>query len=79
MTIARPPRLAGLAALAAALAVAVLLSIAVGARSIPLDRVWDLVWHGDGSEEAAIVHDLRLPRTLARAAGRRRARRWRAR
>ena len=64
MTIARPPRLAGLAALAAALAVAVLLSIAVGARSIPLDRVWDLVWHGDGSEEATIVHDLRLPRTV---------------
>lgn len=64
MTVARPPRLAGLAALAAALAVAVLLSIAIGARSIPLDQVWHLVWHGDGSEEATIVHDLRLPRTV---------------
>lgn len=64
MTAPSRQRLVGLAALGAALAAAVVLSVAVGARSIPLDRVWDLVWHGDGSEEAAIVHDLRLPRTV---------------
>lgn len=63
MTVA-PPRALGLAGLAAALLAAVLLSVAVGARSIPLDHVWDLVWHADASEESLIVHDLRLPRTL---------------
>lgn len=64
MTLAQPRRLLGLTALFAALATAVVLSIAVGARSIPLDQVWNLVWHGDGSEEATIVHELRLPRTV---------------
>jgi iron complex transport system permease protein len=64
VTLAAPRRLLGLTALLAALATAVVLSIAVGARSIPLDHVWNLVWHGDGSEEATIVHELRLPRTV---------------
>lgn len=65
-TIARPVslRAVGLAAALVALAIVVALSISVGARAIPLDRVWDLVFHPDGSDEAAIVHDLRIPRTL---------------
>ena len=26
--------------------------------------MWDLVWHPDGSDDAIIVHDLRIPRTI---------------
>jgi iron complex transport system permease protein len=57
-------RAVGLAVAVLVLIVVVALSISVGARAIPLDRVWDLVFHADGSDEAAIVHDLRIPRTL---------------
>jgi iron complex transport system permease protein len=46
-----------------ALGVVAVLSITVGAKPIALDRVWDLVMHPDGSRDALIVHDLRLPRT----------------
>jgi iron complex transport system permease protein len=46
-----------------ALGVIAVLSITVGAKPIALDRVWDLVMHPDGSRDALIVHDLRLPRT----------------
>lgn len=60
----RPGRAAGLVLLLAVLAVVLLLSVAVGAKSIPLDRVWDLLLHPDGSDDAVIVHDLRIPRTL---------------
>ena len=41
-----------------------LLSVSVGARPIPVDRVWGLVWSPDGSDDAIIVHDLRIPRTI---------------
>ncbi len=51
------------AAVAALLAVLVL-SISVGARPIALDRVWSLVFHPDGSDDAIIVQDLRIPRTI---------------
>ncbi len=57
-------RAAGLALIVAGLALVLLLSISVGARPIPVDRVWDLVWHPDGSDDAIIVHDLRIPRTI---------------
>jgi iron complex transport system permease protein len=63
----RPRRLSRWAvtlALLAVLAATALLSVAVGTRSLALDRVWDLLWHDDGSEQAAIVHELRLPRTV---------------
>jgi iron complex transport system permease protein len=56
-------RVAGLAAAGAALLVAVALSVAVGARSIPLGDVWQAIWQGGASDAAVIVHDLRLPRT----------------
>src|SRR3712207_1015668 len=49
---------------AVVLVVAAALSLAVGARSIPLDRVWDALTGGAGGQETAIVRDLRLPRTL---------------
>ena len=57
-------RAAGLALIFAGLALVLLLSISVGARPIPVDLVWDLVWHPDGSDDAIIVHDLRIPRTI---------------
>src|SRR4051794_39345744 len=57
-------RWAGLAAGLALLGVAVALSIAVGSRTIGLSAVWHVLWHEDGSPEAVIVHQLRLPRTV---------------
>ena len=57
-------RAGGLALIVAALALVLLLSISVGARPIPVDRVWGLVWSPDGSDDAIIVHDLRIPRTI---------------
>ncbi|GAA4907137.1 FecCD family ABC transporter permease [Streptomonospora salina] len=56
-------RTTGLAALTAALAVCALLSIAVGAKAIPLGAVLDALFSPDGSYEASVVLDLRLPRT----------------
>ncbi|MFE5393368.1 FecCD family ABC transporter permease [Streptomyces sp. NPDC056568] len=44
------------------------LSLAVGARQIPLDQVWSALSHPVGTENDAIVRDLRLPRTLIGAA-----------
>jgi len=57
-------RAAGLALLALALLFAALVSIAVGAKGIPLGEVAEVLVHDDGSEQAAIVRELRLPRTL---------------
>ncbi|RKN34014.1 iron ABC transporter permease [Micromonospora musae] len=57
-------RWAGLGVGLVALAVAVALSVAVGSRSLGLGTVWQVLWHDDGSPSAAIVHQLRLPRTL---------------
>lgn len=57
-------RALGLIAAVAVLAVILALSISVGSRSIPLDRVWTLVFSPDGSYEAGIVQDLRIPRTV---------------
>ncbi|MEV7013861.1 iron chelate uptake ABC transporter family permease subunit [Streptosporangium sp. NPDC051022] len=54
----------GLVVVLAALAAAVLASLAVGAQSIPFDVVWDALWHGGTSEQAVVVNELRLPRTL---------------
>ncbi|MBL7256845.1 iron chelate uptake ABC transporter family permease subunit [Actinoplanes sp. LDG1-01] len=54
----------GFAAAFAVLFVVIALSVAVGSRTIPLSTVWQVLWHSDASAESAIVHDLRLPRTL---------------
>ncbi len=56
-------RWTGLIAGAVALVVATALSIAVGSRSLGLATVWQVLWHDDGSAAAAVVHQLRLPRT----------------
>ncbi|MEV7422673.1 MULTISPECIES: FecCD family ABC transporter permease [unclassified Streptomyces] len=61
------PGLGRAAALAACLAVVLLLvlvSLGVGARSIPLETVWRVLTHDDGSPEAIIVRQLRMPRTV---------------
>ncbi|WP_234343039.1 FecCD family ABC transporter permease [Streptomyces fulvoviolaceus] len=43
---------------------AVALSLAVGTKQIPLDQVWSALFSPSGTENDAIVRDLRLPRTL---------------
>jgi iron complex transport system permease protein len=57
-------RAAGLLAACAALLLVFLLSVWVGSKQIPFTSVWSVLWHDDGSREAAIIHDLRIPRTL---------------
>lgn len=55
----------GLLALAVALGMVAVLSIATGARSIPLETVWHaLVAFDPASAEHRIIWDLRLPRTM---------------
>jgi iron complex transport system permease protein len=55
---------AAFAVLAALAAAALVGGIATGSAEIPLRRVLAALWADDGSPEAAIVRDLRLPRTL---------------
>ncbi|MYY07932.1 iron chelate uptake ABC transporter family permease subunit [Streptomyces sp. SID4919] len=54
----------GLVLAALALALVCALSLAVGARSIPLATVWDVLTQGRGGEEAFVVRRLRVPRTV---------------
>jgi iron complex transport system permease protein len=58
------PRLAGLPLCAVILVAIVMASIAIGAKSIPLSDVVAGLFGDDGSESAAIVRELRVPRTL---------------
>jgi iron complex transport system permease protein len=52
------------AAAIAALLVAILLSLAVGARSIPPSQVIDALLHGGHSDAAEVIRNMRVPRTL---------------
>lgn len=52
------------AAAVLALLVAVLLSLAVGARTIPPSAVLDALLHGGHSDAAEVIRQLRVPRTL---------------
>lgn len=64
---ATPPRqgsLRGLALLALAVVVVSLASLALGSRDIGVGRVLDVLLHPDGSTEATIVRELRIPRTV---------------
>ncbi|WP_217169239.1 iron ABC transporter permease [Streptomyces sp. AC512_CC834] len=61
-------RAAGLLLGVVLLVVATALSLAVGAKQIPLDQVWSALFTPSGTENDAIVRDLRLPRTLIGAA-----------
>ncbi|MER8269230.1 FecCD family ABC transporter permease [Streptomyces sp. NBUL23] len=64
----RAPRLsrraAATGAAVLALLVAVLLSLAVGARSIPPGEVFDVLLHGGHSDAAEVIRTMRVPRTL---------------
>jgi iron complex transport system permease protein len=68
----RPPRAGGqrtrrlvvLGALLALVALVMLASLAVGAKSIPLGSVWAALWSPSGSQDDLVVSTLRLPRTL---------------
>ncbi|MFG2846142.1 FecCD family ABC transporter permease [Kitasatospora sp. NPDC048296] len=53
-----------LAASLAALAVAVLLSLAVGSRTIPFSGTLHALLHGGDSADAVVIRELRLPRTV---------------
>jgi iron complex transport system permease protein len=57
-------RATGLPLAAAVLLAVCVLSIAVGAKGIPLGDAADGLLRDDGSESAAIVRELRVPRTL---------------
>jgi iron complex transport system permease protein len=57
-------RATGLPLAAAGLVAVCVLSIAIGAKGIPLGDVANGLLHDDGSESAAIVRELRVPRTL---------------
>lgn len=52
------------AAAVIALVVAVLLSLAVGARRIPPGEVFDVLLHGGTSDAAEVIWSLRVPRTF---------------
>lgn len=56
--------LLGLVASVVLLGVVILLSLAVGAKAIPLHTVWDALFAYDGSDEQAIIRELRIPRTV---------------
>ncbi|WP_246178828.1 FecCD family ABC transporter permease [Actinomadura decatromicini] len=56
-------RAAGLAAATLLLLVAVMLSLAVGARPLSLGEAWDGLFHAD-SAASTVVREMRLPRTL---------------
>ncbi|WP_329434736.1 MULTISPECIES: iron ABC transporter permease [unclassified Streptomyces] len=57
-------RIVWTAAALVALVLAVLLSLAVGARAIALSAVLDALVHGGHSDDAEVIRGLRLPRTL---------------
>jgi iron complex transport system permease protein len=54
----------GVVASTVVLLLVVLLSMAVGAKQIPLHTVWDAVFAYDGSTDHLIVRELRVPRTV---------------
>ncbi|MET9655475.1 iron ABC transporter permease [Streptomyces sp. NPDC006510] len=60
----RSRRALATAAAVVALLVAVLLSLAVGARSIPRAEVFDVLLHGGHSDNAEVIRNMRVPRTL---------------
>lgn len=55
---------AGLVLALVVLVGAVVLSLVVGSKAVPVATVWDALTAYDGSADHVIVHDLRLPRTV---------------
>ncbi|MFE5296495.1 FecCD family ABC transporter permease [Streptomyces sp. NPDC056632] len=59
-----PRRVVATTAAVVALLLAILLSLAVGARAVPPATVFDALVHGATSPDAEVVRQLRVPRTL---------------
>jgi len=57
-------RAVGLLIAVAVLVFVFVLSLWVGSRAIPFGETWRVLLHNDGSNEAVIIHDLRIPRGL---------------
>jgi iron complex transport system permease protein len=57
-------RALGLLAAVVVLAVLCLLSVWLGSKEIPVTAVWQVLWRNDGSEDAIVIHSVRIPRTL---------------
>ncbi|MFF0149286.1 FecCD family ABC transporter permease [Amycolatopsis sulphurea] len=60
----RTARGTGLIVAFAALVLIMLVSVWIGSKSIPFGSIWSVLWHADGSADAVIIHDQRIPRTL---------------
>jgi iron complex transport system permease protein len=60
----RSARAIGLLATLCGLVVVCLLSIWFGSKDIPFASTWNVLWHNDGSRDAAIIHTVRIPRTI---------------
>ncbi|MGK5630338.1 FecCD family ABC transporter permease [Streptomyces sp. URMC 123] len=58
------PRTVGLLASCAVLLLIVVLSLAVGSRSMPLDQVWHGLFHNTGTANDVVVSQVRVPRTF---------------
>ena len=57
-------RVAGMAASLVALMLVVVLSVALGAKQIPMSVVWDAIFHYEHTNDQVIVRELRVPRTI---------------
>jgi iron complex transport system permease protein len=57
-------RALGLLAAVAVLTMLCLLSVWLGSKEIPVTAVWQVLWRNDGSEDAVLIHSVRIPRTL---------------
>ncbi|MER7081245.1 iron complex transport system permease protein [Saccharopolyspora kobensis] len=60
----RRRRLIGIAVLVVALLVSCVLSVVVGAKTIPLTEVWSGLFQPTGTENDLIIRELRVPRTI---------------
>ncbi|GAA0510626.1 siderophore ABC transporter permease [Saccharopolyspora subtropica] len=60
----RRRRVVGIAALTAALGVSCVLSVVIGAKTIPLHDVWNALVAPTGTENDLIIRELRVPRTI---------------
>ncbi|MFD1045569.1 hypothetical protein ACFQ1S_08255 [Kibdelosporangium lantanae] len=61
---ARSYRVFGLVIGLCLLVLGCLLSVWFGSKDIPFGSTWDVLWHNDGSRDAAIIHSVRIPRTI---------------
>lgn len=57
-------RAGGLLVATAVLLAVVLVSVSVGSKAIPIDVVWRAIFDDDGSYDAGVIWDQRMPRTL---------------